>query len=250
MSTWERLVLSIPGHGISYEICNEHEIKKGWGLNLHCLLQRPLRSETGTTYHGALRIHELRDFLKFRFLPSCCSHRQCVDLDFCGYGEPYKKPIYTSELALMQLQRTCCHKKHQTVLRGSERVFQHGTWMTQPQTQRAGAYPWQLVREWAQVMSPMLAGANRDNLVLEQQCEHDLVAIQKTKNTGGQVQTPSQLYQLTQRCDRQMPGFLKTIVFGQHTAEEANRRRSQAQKISKFAEDQPITSCWDSVETA
>lgn len=51
----------------------------------------------------------------------------CVDLDFCRYGEPYKKPIYTSELALMQLQRTCCHKKHQTVLRGSERVFQHGT---------------------------------------------------------------------------------------------------------------------------
>lgn len=35
--------------------------------------------------------------------------------------------------------------------------------MTQPQTQRAGAYPWQLVREWAQVMSPMLAGAKNSN---------------------------------------------------------------------------------------
>lgn len=92
MSTWERLVLSIPGHGISYEICNEHEIKKGWGLNLHCLLQRSLRSATGTTYHGALRIHEFRDFLKFRFLPSCCSHRQCIVWIwiFVDMGSPIK----------------------------------------------------------------------------------------------------------------------------------------------------------------
>ena len=176
----------------------------------------------------------------------------CVDLDFCRFGEPYKKPtrIYTTDLALMQLQRTCCHKKHQSVLRGSERVFQHGKWHSQPKTQRAGAYPWQLVKKWAQVMSPKLAGANRDNHVLEQQCENELVAIQKAKDSGGQVQTSAQLYQLSQRCQRKMPGFLTSIVFGQHTIEEASRRRLQAQKFNKIAEDHPISGCWDSGETA
>ena len=171
----------------------------------------------------------------------------CIDLDFCMYGELYKKPtrIYTSESSLVCLGRRCNHKRHATVLRGSERVFQNGGWISQPKTQRAGAYPTELVKRWAQAMSPCLAPSNRENRMLEQQCEHELVAVKETENPGKQIQTVDQLCRLTKSCIRKMPDFLETIVFGQYTNAEASRRRKKAQKIHEFAESHKIPCCGD-----
>lgn len=79
-----------------------------------------------------------------------------VDLDFCQYGEPFKKPtsIFTTYEPLKRLAAACDHKKHQSVLRGSEKVEVVSAdgiarVITVPKAQRAGAYPCRLANFWA-----------------------------------------------------------------------------------------------------
>ena len=169
-----------------------------------------------------------------------------VDLDFCQYGEPYKKPtsIFTSCSLLSTLSRHCNHRRHSTVLRGSERVMVEGKWTTQPKTRRAGAYPWMLVKEWAQVISQFLGLANRDSQIFEQQCEHELVtASQKTKDRRQSVQADAGFEELVTKLEQKSEKPLDQIVFGQHTNAEAHRRRSKAAKGIKQVEAEKIFSC-------
>ena len=51
-----------------------------------------------------------------------------ICLDFCRYGEPYKKPttIYTNVDGLQNLEMLCNHVRHAVVLRGSEIVVEWG----------------------------------------------------------------------------------------------------------------------------
>lgn len=160
-------------------------------------------------------------------------HVYIVDVDYCQYGEPFKKPtrIYTNLRELIALGRTCNHRSHVEVLRGSERVFHQGKWTTAPKTRRAGAYPFQLVRTWAQAVRTLMSPVSFDSHRLVQQWDHELrLAAEKTAPTGQQVQPSAgwefQLGKFEQAC----PGALSKIIFGQHTNQEVKARRRKLKK--------------------
>ena len=98
----------------------------------------------------------------------------CVDVDFCRYGEDYKKPtrIVTSCEILMQLAKTCCHKKHKCNLRRSEVREIDGRRQSVPKTQAAGAYPIPLVAAWAQIASGLIARTDSVRDLLDMQWIH------------------------------------------------------------------------------
>ena len=102
------------------------------------------------------------------------SHVRRFELDFCMYGEVYRKPtsIFTNLESLQALVRRCVHTKHQDILRGSERCFVGGKWTTAPKTKRAGAYPYELVVQWAQILCPLLTPSSRDTDLLKHQWDY------------------------------------------------------------------------------
>ena len=102
------------------------------------------------------------------------SHVRRFELDFCMYGEVYRKPtsIFTNLESLQALIRRCVHTKHQDILRGSERCFVGGKWTTAPKTKRAGAYPYELVVQWAQILCPLLTPSSRDTDLLKHQWDY------------------------------------------------------------------------------
>ena len=163
-------------------------------------------------------------------------HSCCVDIDFCMYGEDYKKPtrIYTSCKNLHQLAVACCHKKHKCNLRGSEVRLVDGKRKTVPKTQAAGAYPRQLVTYWAQNVSHLVAKSNSVGDLMDMQWNHELkAAVPKRGNTQESVcASPRDFYQVD-RLQAKFKGLDKAIIFGQHSNQEAQRRDEEQQEISK-----------------
>ena len=161
-----------------------------------------------------------------------------VDLDFCQYGEPFKKPtsIFTTYEPLKRLAAACDHKKHQSVLRGSEKVEVVSAdgiarVITVPRPQRAGAYPCKLAIFWAQIVSPLCVGKNRDTDTIASQCEHELWTCSKAaKNCCKQIPAGSQFGYHLQQFRQEIPTGEAAVVFGQHTAKEAVQRRRRQKK--------------------
>ena len=165
-----------------------------------------------------------------------------VELDYCEYGEPFMKPtsIFTNFPELVKLGRRCTHKKHSTVLRGSERVKVDNHWVTAPRTRRAGAYPLELVKLWAQIIRPVVSHANRDTSCLVSQWRHELFsACQKKEVRRGAVSVPVEWDFLSKAFNEQIGGQgHRNILFGQHSAQEVQKRRRQLQKAVKEESNQ------------
>ena len=175
-----------------------------------------------------------------------------VDIDFCRYGEKYKKPtrIFTNFADLKSLSRHCCHRSHAEILRGSERVKIGDKYVSQPKTRKAGAYPFPLTCAWALIAQKLLAPASRDNSLLEQQCEHELFAVQKTANTREPVQTTAGRSSgielscsLVSQLESEVPQAREFIVFGQHSNADVSRRRQGIKKVRQ-ADPKKIFSLW------
>lgn len=165
-----------------------------------------------------------------------------VELDYCEYGESFMKPtsIFTNFPELVKLGRRCTHKKHSTVLRGSERVKVDNQWVTAPRTRRAGAYPLELVNLWAQIIRPIVAHANRDSSCLISQWRHELFnASQKKKARGGSIPGPVEWDFLSKAFNCQIGGQEhKNVLFGQHSSQEVQKRRRRLQKAIKEESNQ------------
>ena len=165
-----------------------------------------------------------------------------VNMDFCMYGEAYRKPtsIFTNIPTMSQLAAGCIHQKHSVVLRGSESVRCNGQKKSQPKTQRAGAYPLKLVEKWTEVVGEFLDPHTRDSDILGAQLEHELRVVCQTATTrSGSISPSSSLRSLFQQFSKVQPEGLEAIIFGQHTNEEAVRRkRRQSRKVK----EQPIQS--------
>ena len=175
-----------------------------------------------------------------------------VDIGFCRYGEKYKKPtrIFTNFADLKSLSRHCCHRSHAEILRGSERVKIGDKYVSQPKTRKAGAYPFPLTCAWALIAQKLLAPASRDNSLLEQQCEHELFAVQKTANTREPVQTTAGRSSgielscsLVSQLESEVPQAREFIVFGQHSNADVSRRRQGIKKVRQ-ADPKKIFSLW------
>lgn len=164
-----------------------------------------------------------------------CTHLACIE---CQYGEPFKKPtsIFTTYEPLKRLAAACDHKKHQSVLRGSEKVEVVSAdgiarVITVPKAQRAGAYPCRLANFWAQIVSPLCVGKNRDTDTIASQCEHELWTCSKAaKNCCQQIPAGSQFGSHLQQFRQEIPTGEAAVVFGQHTAKEAIQRRRRQKK--------------------
>ena len=153
-----------------------------------------------------------------------------VDLDFCRFGEPYKKPtsIFTNFSALSVMQRSCNHRRHQTVLRGSQVVTLQGKRVSVPKTQAAGAYPLQLAHIWAQTLIDTLGKASKDSELLNLQWTDELKkCVSRRKVSSKSVQSASpKLCHVEQIGEAQ-----KFVVFGQHTNSEAAENQTKLHSL-------------------
>eukprot|EP00438_Fugacium_kawagutii_P021633 Skav219591 [mRNA] locus=scaffold1719:13998:17447:+ [translate_table: standard] len=174
-----------------------------------------------------------------------------VPLDFCQFGEKYRKPtsIYTNFPDLAILERHCNHRKHDDVLRGSEVVAVNGKKTSQPKTRNAGAYPWQLARLWAQAVSHTIAHATRDTDIARRQLEHELTGRYKEGKAGTkQIQSTAPDFFWINSFKQQVGDPHRFAVFGQHTKKEAKERQ---QRWNRFTQKAPFdTSRFFAVTTA
>ena len=196
------------------EVCNRYNIK--WSL------ENPRSSRL-------FEVPVLEDLI-------CGPSVFTVHLDFCQYGEPYKKPtkIVGNYEGLLCLAAKCNHKFHNVVLRGAETVEQNGKRVSVPKTQRAGAYPWLLVEKWAQVVVPFLVAESRDSNFLFSQMCHDLdTAAKEKKNRRQQIQAITQPGPHTAEIEKQIGPIEKVVVFGQHSNREAEARQKAWEKAAK-----------------
>ena len=151
-----------------------------------------------------------------------------VDLDFCRYGEPYRKAtrIHTNNPDLLTLKKGCNHKKHDIVLRGSERIIENGKKISVPKTKNAGAYPYELVKVWAQILGPDLCLPHRDAQTNIAQCFQDLfAATTKGKYLSQSLQTASEIDPHFDFIKSGISTPQSGVVFGQDSNKEAARKR-------------------------
>ncbi len=156
-----------------------------------------------------------------------------MDLDFCMYGEPYRKAtrIFSDVKQMEGLSRVCCHRKHTTVLRGSEMVMVDGVRKSVPKTVRAGQYPLALTAAWAQIIAPSLSGSSNQSVVLDLQWKHELERRLKKSVSKGQIHTTDQWDFQLSNLDSKFKGVKENIIFGQHSNKEAQARQEKLRKI-------------------
>lgn len=154
-----------------------------------------------------------------------CKDVITIDFDMCRYNTPYKKPtrLLTNFSMLQTLNRLCCHRYHEEVLKG--KTLKHddsgSRWVNK--TELAGAYPASLCGEWAK---SALTGLRN---VSTKCCADDSQIIERFFSGQGSTSCdpPSAKHQSDFK-----PDFVNHIVFGQHSKAEASRRRAWKQKAS------------------
>lgn len=154
-----------------------------------------------------------------------CKDVITIDFDMCRYNTPYKKPtrLLTNFSMLQTLNRLCCHRYHEEVLKG--KTLKHddsgSRWVNK--TELAGAYPASLCGEWAK---SALTGLRN---VSTKCCADDSQIIERFFSDQGSTSCdpPSAKHQSDFK-----PDFVNHIVFGQHSKAEASRRRAWKQKAS------------------
>eukprot|EP00438_Fugacium_kawagutii_P002204 Skav236698 [mRNA] locus=scaffold4101:93982:96339:- [translate_table: standard] len=161
-----------------------------------------------------------------------------VDIDFCMYHEPYKKPtsIFTNFHALQSLARTCNHRKHAVTLRGSEMVKVDGKMVSQPKTRAAGAYPVQLASMWAQAVRACCCRSSHETKVLSVQFEHELAARYKEGKTGGRTVQSAGTDRHIQWFSKAFGDPFKVVTFGQHSNKQAQERQKHWERYQEAAE--------------
>lgn len=110
-----------------------------------------------------------------------------VDLDMCQFGEPYKKPtkIITSAHWLNPLGKRCNHASHEVWLKGRVRVVDSkGRAVYVNRTALAGAYPFKLVEQYAQLIKRFASLGTRDDQVVQVAWGSALRSAQNRKAQG------------------------------------------------------------------
>lgn len=162
------------------------------------------------------------------------------------YGAPHKKPtaLLTNIGALTVLGRQCDHSHRHIQLRGSERVFVDGKWVTQSKTKRAGEYPAKLCQQWAQIVQDTLVGrvlvehgvkSDQDAFWLEQGLKQ-LANLEADEQLAKPPGLPVRKSNEEEECFRSVAEarqFIreKGVVFGQYTKEQA---KNEAVKAARY----------------
>ena len=171
------------------------------------------------------------------FLAEILEQGHVIDLDFCMYGEAYRKPtrIVSSLGSLSQLSRQCSHKKHSVTLRGSERVVVNGKTVSQPKTKRAGAYPSNLVEQWAQVIRGVVSQEDRESHAIFAQLTNELRLCAEKAATAGRkpIQSDDDRDVHFQQIKKFIPEPQKVFLFGQDSNAEGESKRRIWEKVKK-----------------
>ena len=150
---------------------------------------------------------------------TCLDGVRRFDFDMCRYGQPYKKP--TSILSNVEdftlLEKSCCHRKHDLVLKG--KVFDDDRWKNR--TELAGAYPASLCREWS---SLVVAALKRKDVEKKPGPTNDQIKgrFQSTLTSSSPGEWRPNL----------SPAVIDWVSFGHHSKAEVGRRQQihQAQR--------------------
>ena len=199
---------------------------------------------TCNTYHVGWSLENPRSSRLFEmpFLSQLLIQGYHVDLDFCRYGEPYRKPtrIYSSSDFLAPLQKSCNHKKHAEVLRGSEKVMVDGIAKYQPRTVRAGAYPYKLVEAWAQLLEEHVSLASRESRVVCSQFANELKSAACKAGSVGkqQIHTAPAVDIHFEKVQQHIKCPQQAFVFGQDNTNTAENKRRVWKRLQKKAGDQ------------
>lgn len=196
------------------QTCNRYKVK--WSL------ENPRHS----------RLFEFPTLIPLLFNPSV--HR--VDLDFCRYGERYKKPttIFTNISEMQTLAVHCNHQSHAVTLRGSEVVVVDGKKRSVPKTQAAGQYPTALTKKWAQVLVQHVKPHSSDLVVSNAQWTSELKKnVPNRAVQSQQISTTTAFDKQLQRFEKQFGKPEELIVFGQHSNAEAKRRQKKLREIQR-----------------
>ena len=153
-----------------------------------------------------------------------------VTFDSCMYGEPHKKPtaVITNVEGLIGLSRKCNGLHHHQLLRGTQRVRRHGSWITEDRAKAAGAYSAALTQQWASLLEHLCPTAAKGSS-LDSLAEVDgqlKLAADRPRLVGPGGSASSCLV-----TDAEVSKLLSSeVVFGQHTKAEAAclRRRGSA----------------------
>ncbi len=178
------------------------------------------------------RLFEVPTLTPLLFNPKV--HR--VDLDFCRYGERYKKPtsIFTNIPEMQGLASKCNHRSHAVTLRGSEVIEIGGKRCSVPKTQAAGQYPVALTRQWAQVLTEYVRPHSSELVVSNAQWSNELKKnIPSRSLQSKQISTIAAFDQHVQRFEEQFGKPEKLIVFGQHSNAGAKRRQKKLCEVQR-----------------
>lgn len=171
--------------------------------------------------------------------------KRCIFIrwDMCMYGAPHKKPtaLLTNLGALAVLGRQCDHSHQHIQLRGSETVLVDGKTTTQSKTKRAGEYPLELCKAWAQVVQDTLVGrilsahgvkSNHERFWIEHGLKQ-LANLETDEQLAKPPGLPVRKSNEEEECFRSVAEarqFIRErgVVFGQYTKEQAKREAKKA----------------------
>lgn len=170
------------------------------------------------------------------FLTEVLSHPHVlrVDFDLCMYGVAFKRSttIFTNNHSLSDIGRQCRHRKHEEVLRGSAVGLVKGKKLPIPKTQRAGEYPMELVKVWAQALSTTVGRWSPAHPILDAQWKSELELCLNRHNRLGEPAQASDQWDFHRfRLSKQAQQAHRFIIYGQHTSREAQENEAKLRKI-------------------
>lgn len=158
------------------------------------------------------RIWEHPDFLILRSMPGVFM----VYFDQCEYGTDFKKPTYilTNLQGLQKLERRCRHFKHSVVLSGTTKV--DGVWRNR--TALASSYPHKLCSHWVRCAEDGLTNA-------ETKFGTDFGSVIQSLDKANSSSYKESADSLQRQGSSAVPAIIDSVVFGQHSKAEADKRR-------------------------
>ena len=99
----------------------------------------------------------------------------------CEYGASCKKPtgLLTNIRGLSGLAKRCSGGHQHVPLRGTERVWEDGAWITRNRTRGAGAYPLELCKQWVSLVQESIGQLFASSEGCQHECQHFERRLQK-----------------------------------------------------------------------
>eukprot|EP00435_Cladocopium_sp_Y103_P015295 s2932_g3.t1 len=127
------------------------------------------------------------------------------------------------------------------VLRGSEIVEEGGKRCSVPKTRAAGAYPFVLVKRWAQVIETQLSRVSRDSELFDLQWQNELKSCLPKQLSEEQIRSSSAKLTRVEALGEAED----CVVFGQDTSQKAAQKQEKLRRRKNYSKFEKVTGCTD-----